>query len=57
MAKSTNWRPTESKFNIPFLKEILKNIDRAVEVLNQLKNGIPMAVDHEIVEENSYIFE
>ena len=52
LAKSTCWKPAETKFNIPFLKEALKGIEGAEEVLDWLENGIPMAVDHETVEEN-----
>ena len=50
-AMETRWEPEPSKFNIEFLKKAFEGIEDGKEVLDWLKNGIPLSVDHEEIEE------
>ena len=53
ISRPTRWEPAPTTFNLPFLKETLKDVKHGLEVLDFLENGITMSIEPEEVEEKA----
>ena len=51
VTKPTSWKPTPPSFDIPFIRDALKDVEHGAEVVEWLKDGVPLALDATEVEE------